>query len=74
MNAILNTARALAKEKPLDPPPEMSDDEAGIRQSITDAEERIGRAERALAAGDIQAAIDHLHCAGADLCNADWSA
>jgi hypothetical protein len=58
---------------PNDPRTEVSDDEAGLRYLIEHAQELIGRAERALDAGEIQIAIDYLNSAGSDLSGADWS-
>ena len=44
-----------------------------ISYLIDAATGRIGRAERMLAAGDIDAAIDTLRDIGRDLVDADWS-
>lgn len=44
-----------------------------ISYLIDTATGRIGRAERMLAAGDIDAAIDTLRDIGRDLVDADWS-
>ncbi len=44
-----------------------------ISYLIDTATERLGRAERMLAAGDIDAAIDTLRDIGRDLVDADWS-
>ena len=44
-----------------------------ISYLIDAATERIGRADRMLAAGDIDAAIDTLRDIGRDLVDADWS-
>lgn len=54
-------------------PVEMSDDEAGLRWYIEDAQELIGKAERMLNAGDMQACLDYLHSAGKWLCEAGWA-
>jgi hypothetical protein len=54
-------------------PDEMSDTDAGLRYVIDEAEELIGRAERCMAAGETQVAIDYLKSAGDMLRDADWS-
>ena len=50
--------------------PEIDDTEAGLRYLIEHAEELIGRAERCIANGEIDAAIDMLKNAGRDLSDA----
>lgn len=42
-----------------------------IRWAIVDAQETLGRAERAAECGDIDAAVDLLHSAGTDLCDVE---
>ena len=54
-------------------PVEVSDTEAGLQWTIEEASALIGRAERAMVDGDMQAAIDLLRSAGAELSNADWA-
>ena len=46
---------------------------AGLLYLIEDAENMLGRATRAIVNGDIDAAIDMLKSAGADLSGACWS-
>lgn len=58
---------------PMDPrTPDESDTTASLRYVIDEAEDLIGRAERALQKGDEAAALDLLHSAGKLMCDADW--
>ena len=50
-----------------------SDTASGLRYMISEAEAMLGRAERALDRGDINAAIDIMKSAGADLAGACWA-
>lgn len=49
---------------------EEDDTIAGLRMLIEDVQTQLGRAERAIAAGDLDWAIDVLHSAGRDLAGA----